>query len=137
MSTTQTKEELERNLENKYAAVISQAKQLGAKIEKSHVDNNKLVLRVAVPSDQAKNKIWDEVKTIDPVFSDLSLEVHVEAGGASGQRTYTVQRGDTLSALAQRYYGNATQYNKIFDANRDQLKDPDKIQVGQTLKIPE
>ena len=141
MTTTQNKEELERNLEQKYAAVISQAKQLGAKIEKSHVDNNKLVLRVAVPNDQAKNKIWDAVKTIDRDFSDLSLEIHVEAGmgggSASGQRTYTVQQGDTLSALAKRYYGNATQYNKIFEANRDQLQDPDKIKVGQTLKIPE
>ncbi len=47
-----------------------------------------------------------------------------------------VASGDTLSALAKKYYGDASQYNRIFEANRDQLNDPDKIQVGQKLKIP-
>ena len=49
---------------------------------------------------------------------------------------YTVQAGDTLSKIAKQYYGNANAYMKIFDANKDQLKDPNKIQVGQVLKIP-
>ena len=55
---------------------------------------------------------------------------------ASEPRTHDVASGDTLSALAKRYYGDASQYNRIFEANRDQLSDPDKIQVGQKLKIP-
>ncbi|HEX6083331.1 MAG TPA: LysM peptidoglycan-binding domain-containing protein [Thermoanaerobaculia bacterium] len=55
---------------------------------------------------------------------------------ASEHRTHDVASGDTLSALAKRYYGDASQYNRIFEANRDQLSDPDKIQVGQKLKIP-
>ena len=54
------------------------------------------------------------------------------AGGAS----YTVQKGDTLSKISKQYYGDAGLYNRIFDANRDQLKDPDKIFPGQVLKIP-
>jgi nucleoid-associated protein YgaU len=48
-----------------------------------------------------------------------------------------VASGDTLSKIAKKFYGDAAQYNKIFEANRDQLKDPDKIQVGQKLKVPE
>ena len=55
---------------------------------------------------------------------------------ATEHRTHEVASGDTLSALAKRYYGDASKYNRIFEANRDQLNDPDKIKVGQKLKIP-
>ena len=50
---------------------------------------------------------------------------------------YIIKSGDTLSAIAQHYYKDANKYPKIFEANRDQLDNPDKIQVGQQLKIPE
>jgi nucleoid-associated protein YgaU len=54
------------------------------------------------------------------------------AGGTS----YTVQKGDTLSHIAKAQYGKASQWRRIFEANRDQLDDPDRIQPGQVLKIP-
>jgi nucleoid-associated protein YgaU len=57
--------------------------------------------------------------------------------GGQSQRTYTVQAGDTLSKISRQFYGNANQYMKIFNANRDQLQDPDRIQPGQRLVIPE
>ena len=44
--------------------------------------------------------------------------------------------GDTLSKIAKEFYGNANAYNKIFEANKDQLSSPDRINVGQELKIP-
>ena len=49
---------------------------------------------------------------------------------------YTVVKGDTLSAIAKRQYGNANKYMAIFDANRPMLSDPDKIYPGQVLRIP-
>ena len=49
---------------------------------------------------------------------------------------HVVSKGDTLSKIAQQYYGDATLYPKIFEANRDILQDPDKIKVGQKLRIP-
>lgn len=49
---------------------------------------------------------------------------------------YVIQKGDTLSALAKKYYGNAMDYPRIFDANREVIKDPDKIYVGQKIRIP-
>lgn len=49
---------------------------------------------------------------------------------------YTVQKGDTLSAIAKRHYGDASKYPKIFEANRPMLSDPDKIYPGQVLRIP-
>ncbi|WP_411727446.1 YidB family protein [Methyloglobulus sp.] len=51
-------------------------------------------------------------------------------------RTYTVVSGDTLSKIAKHYYGDANQWPKIFDANRDKLSNPDRINVGQVLRIP-
>lgn len=50
--------------------------------------------------------------------------------------TYTVQKGDTLSAIAQHHYGKASRWHAIFEANRDQLDDPDLIRPGQVLKLP-
>ena len=49
---------------------------------------------------------------------------------------YTIQRGDTLSKIALRYYGNAMKYPVIFEANREVIKDPDLIYPGQTIRIP-
>lgn len=56
--------------------------------------------------------------------------------GTGQVRTHKVAKGETLSHIAQRYYGKATEFDRIFDANRDQLKDPDKIREGMELKIP-
>jgi len=57
-------------------------------------------------------------------------------GGGGGAPTYTVQAGDTLSAIAQRHYGKASHWHAIFEANRDQINDPDKIRPGQVLNLP-
>lgn len=51
-------------------------------------------------------------------------------------QTHVVQKGDTLSKIAEQYYGDARLYPKIFEANRDILKDPNKIKPGQKLRIP-
>jgi nucleoid-associated protein YgaU len=62
------------------------------------------------------------------------------AGGAAASnpytQTYTVVSGDTLSKIAQKYYGDPALYTKIFEANRDVLRDPNKIMPGQKLRIP-
>lgn len=67
-----------------------------------------------------------------------STEPVIEGGAGGGEpvRTYTVVKGDTLSHIAKARYGKASQWRRIFDANRDQLDDPDRIQPGQVLKIP-
>ena len=58
------------------------------------------------------------------------------SSAASGARTHVVKKGETLSHIAQQFYGKASAYQKIFEANRDQLDDPDRIREGMTLKIP-
>ncbi|MGO1070310.1 LysM peptidoglycan-binding domain-containing protein [Lysobacter sp. CA199] len=68
-------------------------------------------------------------------FSDVTVNVDTTAEKV-GEQTYTVEKGDTLSHIAKQFYGKSSQWNAIFEANRDQLDDPDKIQPGQVLKIP-
>lgn len=60
----------------------------------------------------------------------------VAADASGGERTYTVQVGDTLSAISLQFYGRASGVARLFEANRDQLDDPDVIRPGQILKVP-
>ena len=62
--------------------------------------------------------------------------VEIKAEDTSEHRMHDVVSGDTLSGIAKEHLGNANAYTKIFEANRDQLSDPDKIKPGQVLKIP-
>lgn len=57
-------------------------------------------------------------------------------GGSDFTQWHEVKSGETLSKIAQRYYGDASLYPKIFEANKDVLKDPNLIRVGQKLRIP-
>ena len=74
----------------------------------------------------------DQVPKAD--FSGVSSSVDSTAEVVGG--TYTVEAGDTLSKIAKAHLGNANAWNKIYEANRDQLDDPDKIKPGQVLKLP-
>ncbi len=133
-------------LKNKYGAALNTIKQEGVRLTHMHVQDNKLFLQGAAPSEQIKNDVWNQIKAADSSFSDLTCDLTVDSslpqpqksGGASGGngRTYTVQSGDTLSKIAKQFYGNANDYNKIFEANQDKLDSPDKINVGQELVIP-
>ncbi len=55
---------------------------------------------------------------------------------AAGGRTYVVKKGDTLSEIAQKFYGDSSQWKKIYNANKSRIKDPKKLQVGTKLVIP-
>jgi nucleoid-associated protein YgaU len=70
-----------------------------------------------------------------PDFSNVHGSADTVSAG-SARDTYTVQAGDTLSAIAQRHYGKASRWHAIFEANRDQIDDPDLIRPGQVLRLP-
>jgi nucleoid-associated protein YgaU len=72
-----------------------------------------------------------------PDFSDVQSGSSSTAPGAHQERTYTVVKGDSLSKIAKREYGKASAWKRIFDANRDQITDPDLIHPGQVLRIPQ
>ena len=72
-----------------------------------------------------------------PDFSNVQGGVaSTEAAAPGSEQTYTVASGDTLSHIARQFYGKASRWQAIFDANRDQLDNPDRIRPGQVLKIP-
>jgi LysM repeat protein len=135
-------------LRDKYNHAIQTAKSLrmqGAAEER----DGKLHFDGTVNSEDEKNQIWNAIKTVPDWQKEVVADIRVSAvkqqpaaQGTSGTQpaqmtTYTVQSGDTLSAIAKRFLGNANDYMEIFNANRDQLSDPDKIKPGQVLKIPQ
>ena len=133
-------------LKQKYSTVLSVADQQQIQFQNLHVENNKLFIRAVAPSEDAKNKFWDQVKLANPNADDITADIKVDtsramgaaAGGGQGAggQTYEVKSGDNLSKISKQFYGDAGEYMRIFYANRDKLNDPDKIQVGQQLVIP-
>jgi nucleoid-associated protein YgaU len=102
-----------------------------------HVQDNKLIIRGIAPTEDVKNLIWDQIKVVDPQYSDISADIVVEEKQTNpGGETYTVKPGDTLSKISQQFYGNPNEYMRIFHANREKLRDTDEIQAGEQLTIP-
>jgi LysM repeat protein len=132
-------------LKSRYQTVLTTADNEHIQFLNLHVQDNKLFIRGVAPSDDAKNKFWDQIKLVNPNADDLTADISVDSsramgaaagGGQGGGQTYEVKGGDNLSKISKQFYGDANEYMRIFYANRDKLKDPDKIQVGQQLVIP-
>jgi len=133
-------------LKQKYQTLLSVSDQERIQFLNLHVQDNKLFIRGVAPSEEAKNKFWDQVKLINANADDITADISVDqsramgaaAGGGQGAagQTYEVKSGDNLSKISKQFYGDANEYMRIFYANRDTLSDPDKLQVGQKLSIP-
>jgi nucleoid-associated protein YgaU len=108
--------------------------------------DGKLYFNGTVATETEKNQIWDAIKTIPTWQKDVVADIKVTGGPSNGGRaatpeassskTYTVKSGDTLSRIAKDHLGNAADYMKIFNLNKDQLSDPDLIKPGQVLRLP-
>jgi nucleoid-associated protein YgaU len=150
-------------LRNKYQSVLNFADQQRLQFKNLHVENDKLLIRAVAPSQDVANRVWDQIKLVNPGLDDITADITVsqsaaqsavttggstqaqggtQQGGApqgintqQGQ-SYTVKSGDTLSKISRQFYGDPSEYMRIFYANRDQLQDPDRIQAGQQLVIP-
>jgi LysM repeat protein len=128
------------NLRDKYNHAIQTAKELHMEGSAQERDG-KLYFSGLTKSTDEVNKIWDAIKTVPDWRNDIVADIKVDPNApkqaaGSGGGTYTVKAGDTLSKIAKEHLGDANAYMKIFDANKDQLSDPDKIKPGQVLKIP-
>ena len=101
--------------------------------------DGKLHFKGTVATETEKNEIWTAIKTIPTWQKDIVADIQVTGGPAAAApaaKTYTVKAGDTLGAIAKEHLGSAGAYMKIFEINKDQLSDPDKIKPGQVLKLP-
>jgi nucleoid-associated protein YgaU len=127
-------------LKTKYQSVLQVIQQQQVSVKNLHIQDGKLFIKGAAPSLQAANKVWDEIKRVNPKADDITADFPVDASlqqqTGPGMRTYKVKAGDTLSKISKEFYGSPNEYMKIFDANKDQLANPDNIRVGQELKIP-
>ncbi|RPI56093.1 MAG: LysM peptidoglycan-binding domain-containing protein [Acidobacteria bacterium] len=129
-----------------YAIQIAKGKFHGNAEER----DGKLYFKGTVATDAEKNEIWNAIKTIPTWQKDVVADIQVTGGSGAGagatstagrapvgaSKTYTVKAGDTLSQIAKDTLGSAGAYMKIFDLNKDQLTDPDKIRPGQVLRLP-
>jgi len=131
-------------LRDMYAYAIQTAK--GKFHGNAEERDGKLYFKGTVATEAEKNEIWNAIKTIPTWQNDVVADIQVTGGGAAAKpaaapapataRTYTVKAGDTLSAIAKEHLGSAGAYMKIFDLNKDQLTDPNKIRPGQVLRLP-
>lgn len=139
-------------LQEKYQSVIDTINKSGGRDLSVNEDGGVLKINATVPSPTEKDTVWNKIKEIggdspSDLVADIkmdSAEVKVAESGtsASGKglgdtaKTYVVKSGDTLSKISKEFYGDSNKYMDIFNANKDKLSDPDKISVGQELKIP-
>ena len=139
-------------LKAKYQSVLQVIQDEQVSLKNLHLQDDKLFIKGVAPSLDAANKVWDEIKRVNPSADDITADFPVDTSmqvqrpqqpqqteqkqETSNVRMYTVKAGDTLSKISKQFYGSPGEYMKIFDANRDRLNDPDKIKVGQELKIP-
>jgi nucleoid-associated protein YgaU len=128
-------------LRDKYDHAIQTAKSFRMDGSAEERDG-KLYFKGTVQTQEEANKIWDAIKTIPSWPQEVVADIKATGSGAPGPSTaggsvYTVKAGDTLSKIAKEKLGNANAYMDIFNANKDQLSDPDKIQPGQVLKLPQ
>jgi nucleoid-associated protein YgaU len=141
-------------LRGKYKYAIETAKGFGMQ-GSAEEREGKLHFKGTVQTQDQANKIWDAIKTIPDWRNEIVADIKAQTTGtpAAAQptgtaatakptgtaqpTTYTVKAGDTLSKIAKELLGNANSYMEIFELNRDQLSDPNKIQPGQVLKVPQ
>ena len=125
-------------LKLKYQSVLNVIKQKGVVLAHCHVQDDKLFLQGAAPSEDVKNDVWNQIKLVDSGFSDLTCELSIDSSLAPPAKTYTVVGGDSLWKIATQFYGNGAEFPKIIAGNPGQLKDEHSvIHPGDVLAIPE
>ena len=120
-------------LQDKYAELVQAANSGGVSGLQVAEQNGVLYVTGTAPSSAMKDQLWGIYEKLDPEMraGDLVLNISLAEGA---EQEYEVQAGDNLSKIAKKYPGLTWQ--KIFEANKDKIKDPDMIQPGWKLKIP-
>lgn len=133
------------DLKQKYQTALTVADRESIQFHALQVQDDKLYVKGVAPSTEARDKFWEQIRLVNPNEDDISTDITVVeeraqaaavGGGSQPSVTHTVKSGDTLSKISKEYYGNTHEFMRIFYANRDKLRDPDHIQVGQELVIP-
>jgi nucleoid-associated protein YgaU len=121
-------------LTEKYDAAVKLAEQLKLKSGGAKEEGGKLKIWGTAEYAIDKDHIWDKIKKVQGWESEVQADIKIEKSDVYGY--WEVKAGDSLSKIAKDVYDNAGKYMKIFDANKDILKDPNMIHPGQKLKLP-
>ena len=122
------------SLVNKYASVITAAQALGVNDASASESAGKLVLKGTAEYNLQKDLVWDAIKKVAGWEQEVQADLKVQKTDIYG--VWEVKPGDSLSKIAKSAYDDAGQYMRIFQANTNILKDPNLIQPGQKLIIP-
>lgn len=109
--------------------------ELGGDDLKIERDDGKVTVSGSAATQEEREKIVIALGNVAGV-EEVEERISVTSDDTATTEFYTVQKGDTLSAISKRYYGNAGLYMRIFEANKPLLSHPDKIYPGQALRIP-
>jgi nucleoid-associated protein YgaU len=123
-------------LQDKYSQLISAAKAEGVQDLQVREQNNVLYID-GTTSTAIKDKLWQVYNTIDPDYRSADVVMNLQttdAAAASATEEYEVVKGDTLSGIGKKF---GKPWKEIYEANKDVIKDPDLIQIGWKLKIPQ
>ncbi len=121
-------------LKEKYQSVLELAAKLGVRLEGVAEEAGKLKVKGMAPYQLDKELVWDKIKTLPGWENEIAADIRVEKTDIFG--VYTVQAGDTLSKIAKQLLGSPNKYMEIFNINKDVLKNPDMIKIGQQIKLP-
>jgi len=119
-------------IQNKYQELIRTAQSSGVSNLQVREQNNVLYIDGNVPSESVKKQLWDIYNKIDPDYRSGDLVMNLQVTGGSAEE-YEVVKGDNLTKIGKKY---GLGWKEIYEANRNQIKDPDLIQPGWKLKIP-
>ena len=119
----------------KYQGVLDLGQELAIQNGDVKEENGVLHVTGTAKTPYEKNLLWDKIKEIGGE-NPIDINANIEVADTSVFANHTVTSGETLAKIAKQYYGNAMKYTAIFKANTNILKNPDFIQVGQELVIP-
>jgi LysM repeat protein len=119
----------------KYQPVLDLGTSLQIKDGDVKEENGKLKIYGTAKTQYEKNLLWDKIKEIGGE-NPTDIMADIKVADTSVFHRHMVKKGETLGKIAQQYYGKASLYNKIFEANTDKLKNPDMIYPDQELIIP-
>ncbi len=119
----------------KYQNVLDLGEQL--KIQNGDVkeENGKLKIMGTANTQYDKDRLWDEIKKSGGE-NPQDIEADIKVADKNAYAYHKVEKGESLSKISKKYYGDPMKYNKIFEANRNILDNPDVIHPGQELEIP-
>ncbi len=122
-------------LQDKYRELVTAAQSSGVSSLQVREQDNVLYVDGIAPSEEIKQKLWDIYGKIDPNYRSADLVMNIKAmQGAGDTKEYVVVSGDNLSKIGKKFN---VKWKDIFEANKDRIKNPDHIEPGWKLKIPQ